>query len=163
MKPFIDQLSALGAGEPDAAQLRALGRVMTQLPLDRTAYRAAAPGEELVYVLHEAGDGPALYLVSDGAGVQSAPHEHQTWAVIAGLAGNELNVLYQLAEPGRRVVRPVSQSPVRAGEFIGLPSGAIHATLAADAQPTYHLHLYGRPLRLLAPYASRCYVADHTP
>jgi len=160
MEQFIKQLLAMPPGhQPEAAQLRALGEQMLALKLETQHYRAAIDSEELVHVLHEAADGPALYLVSDVAGVRSAPHAHQTWAVIAGLAGNELNVLYEITDATERTVKPVSQTPVRAGEFLCLPSTAIHATCAADAQPTYHLHLYGRPLRQLPPYASRCYRA----
>lgn len=147
--------------EPTAPQLEQLGQAMAALArtlqLDPRKYRTATGNEELVYVLHEADHAPSLYLVSDAAGVSSAPHEHQTWAIIAGISGNEHNILYQLADAASRSVRPVTQAAVKAGDYICLPADTIHATLAADGQPSCHLHLYGRPLRELPPYASRCY------
>jgi hypothetical protein len=58
-------------------------------------FRRALPGEELLYQLaFSTDDGPALYLVSDGAGVTSQAHGHETWVVIVGIFGREVNYLY---------------------------------------------------------------------
>lgn len=119
--------------------------------------RQAVGAEELVHVLHETENGPSLYLVSDAAGVRSLPHEHPTWAVIVGLSGNELNIVYRRADPGSRTVEPVHARELKAEDVLSLPAGAIHSTHALGSQPTFHLHLYGVPLRAFSPYASRCY------
>ena len=46
---------------------------------------------------------------------------------------------------------------IKAHDALYLSSDAIHATTAMDDTPTFHLHLYGRPLTELPPYAARCY------
>lgn len=160
IRKFFDEIPVLPRGVmPTASQMTSIGASMVALAqaISQHGHRAAQDGEELVYVLHETVDGPSLYLVSDAAGVRSAPHEHQTWAVIAGVSGNELNVLYEPVDADARTVRPVSVAEVKAGDVICLHPDAIHATYAMDDEPTYHLHLYGRPLRALPPFASRCY------
>jgi predicted metal-dependent enzyme (double-stranded beta helix superfamily) len=164
LQQFATELAALRIGvAPSDAQVVAIRACMLTLARaadwQRCGHRAACGAEELVYPLHEAAGRPSLYLVSDGPGVRSDPHGHCTWAVIVGLGGNELNVLYQHdgAVPG--TVTPVSETALKAFDALYLPPTAIHATLAADDVPTYHLHLYGRPLRELPPYPSRCFVA----
>lgn len=147
--------------EPSASELKRIGVSMLALAkaVDWAAlnFRRAAGSEELLYPLHETGKGPSLYLVSDAAGVRSAPHEHQTWAVIVGLSGKELNVLYEIDDLATRTVKPALEQEVGAMDVICLPAQAIHSTQAMGAEPTYHLHLYGASLNQLPPYPSRCY------
>ena len=70
-------------------------RICDAYPIDESIYPPARGTQELVYpiAVSESG-GPSLYLVSDAAGVSSAPHEHPTWAVIVGLSGSETNTLF---------------------------------------------------------------------
>lgn len=162
IKKFFDNLLELKLNdEPTEGQLNCIGVSMVVLAksveLDKKRYRKAIDSEELVYPLYEADFGPSLYLVSDAAGVQSAPHEHQTWAVIVGLSGNELNVTYEIFEFRTKTVKPVSETEVKSMDFICLSSKAIHSTCAAGREATYHLHLYGQPLHKLPSYQSRCY------
>jgi predicted metal-dependent enzyme (double-stranded beta helix superfamily) len=159
---FSEELSAMQVGAaPSSADIASLRASMLNLarsaPWDSLGHRPAQGDEELLYPLFEAAGRPSLYLVSDGPGVRSAPHEHCTWAVIVGLAGNELNEFHEADHAAPGSVRPVSETALRAFDALYLPPGAIHATLAADGQPTYHLHLYGKPLRELPPYPSRCF------
>jgi predicted metal-dependent enzyme (double-stranded beta helix superfamily) len=158
---FIAAVTRLRPGPaPTEHELAAIGQLLLGLAKanDWTALRLprATGSEELLHPLHVAPGEPALYLVSDAAGVASAPHEHQTWAVIAGLAGNELNILYQ-RDAATGAMQPLREVQVTALDVLCLPADAIHATRALGDQPTFHLHLYGRPLSELPPYASRCY------
>ena len=164
LQRFVADLAALRiAVTPSDAQVAAIRACMLTLARaadwTRSGYRAACGAEELLYPLHEAEGRPSLYLVSDGPGVRSEPHEHRTWAVIVGLSGNELNVLYEQDGTVPVTVRPVSETGLNAFDALYLPPAAIPATRAADDMPTYHLHLYGRPLRELPPYPSRCFTA----
>ncbi len=159
---FFEDLSNLAIGkDPGEHELQRIGVAMLALAgtmqREESSFRRAVDGEELVYALHETRGGPSLYLVSDAAGVRSEPHEHRTWAVIAGLSGVELNVIYEMHEPGGRTVKPVYRQEVKAMDVIRLPAKAIHSTYAMGAEPTFHLHLYGLPLNELPPYRSRCY------
>jgi predicted metal-dependent enzyme (double-stranded beta helix superfamily) len=99
-------------------------------------------------------------LVSDGAGVSSPPHEHFTWAVIVGIRGAEVNVVYELTNAQKRLVRPARRVLIAKGDVLVLETGAIHSTLVASSTPTCHLHLYGKPLETLPPFAVRRYDTD---
>ena len=162
IKAFFEKLPPIiVGGEPDASQFAQIAAAMTllakSLDLDKEKFPEAVSGQDLLYPLHVDEDGPALYLVSDAAGVQGAPHEHQTWAVIAGISGNEVNEVFEIRDPRTSVVAPVSKREIQSMDVLCMRSNEIHATYAAGPQATYHLHLYGKPLHRLPPYPSRCY------
>jgi len=113
----------------------------------------ASAGEELLYLIASSAHA-ALYLVSDGVGTSSPPHEHQTWAMIAGIRGIERNDFYQ--RDALTGIRLQSQRNVGVGEVVALTREAVHATSVQGAEPTYHLHLYGARLQDLPPFAQRC-------
>lgn len=121
---------------------------------------AAAHGEELCYELGvDPSSGMALYLVSDGPGSTSLPHEHLTWAVIAGASGVERNRLYRRVSPTR--VAETEVISVGEGDTLVLPSDSIHSTEVVGSAPTYHLHLYGLTLAALPPIATRTFQIAH--
>jgi len=138
-----------------AEQLRAAA---PELQIEPTHFPAAQPGEELLYELAvDPGGGPSLYLVSDGAGTHSPPHTHQTWAVVLGLRGVELNQLYRLAgDSGGRLQAVAAEQAVGPGECLVMQAEDIHAT-RVQGESCYHLHLYGRALSHLPPFATRCF------
>lgn len=150
---------------PSTATLQALATALMDWSrrTDLTAYRRALPTEERVHVLHTSASGPAAYLVSDGAETCSPPHEHQTWAVIVGIAGCEVNRLYALASPGApasaRKLRFESEQRVGPGESLVLAHTAIHSTSVLGPASTLHLHVYGQALERLPPFASRTFHA----
>jgi predicted metal-dependent enzyme (double-stranded beta helix superfamily) len=135
-----------------------LRRLAAELELPPEEFPPAGPSQELVYELGEGAGDIALYLVSDAPGTVSPPHEHLTWAVIAGAWGIEANTLYRIIDPERREVEACGEVVVAAGQALVLPQGAIHSTAALGPTATYHLHLYGKPLRLLPPLSERTYV-----
>jgi predicted metal-dependent enzyme (double-stranded beta helix superfamily) len=162
IKEFFENLPDIPVGgEPTAIQFTDIAASMAllakSLDFDNKTFPKAVNGQELLYPLHVVEDGPSLYLVSDAAGVQSAPHEHQTWAVIAGISGNEVNEIFAVRDTETKKVTPVSTKDIRFMDVLCMRSDEIHATLAAGPQATYHLHLYGKPLHRLPPYPSRCY------
>jgi predicted metal-dependent enzyme (double-stranded beta helix superfamily) len=119
-------------------------------------FREAAKGEELLYELAVSpGSGPSLYLVSDGVGVVGPPHCHETWVVIAGIRGRELNHRYAVHSLEARTVVHDTEVEVGPGQALVLAAADIHSTEVRGARPTFHLHLYGRPLRDLPSFDSR--------
>jgi predicted metal-dependent enzyme (double-stranded beta helix superfamily) len=121
--------------------------------------RAANAGEELVYPLSVGEhDGLSLYLLSDGVGVVSPPHEHCTWAVIAGVRGRELSHVYRRLSSAARSVVHTGSSEVGAGEVLVLDESAIHSTESIGPVATFHLHLYGCPLHQLPAFEARCFM-----
>lgn len=166
IEKFVKEMAALNLGDsPAAGELAEVGRLLQGLARsidwDASQIRYANRNEELLYPLHVAPGQPALYLVSDGPGVTSAPHGHGTWAVIVGLSGNELNTLYERGPGASASVRALRHIAVTTHDVLCLPATAIHATRAMDDVPTFHLHLYGKPLTELAPYSTRCYPTLH--
>ncbi len=164
---FISQVAqGLRSGKtPTLEQLQTIATELLALckatEFDTLLHAAAKPGEERLHALAVSDwDGPSVYLVSDGAGVSSPPHEHQTWAVIVGLRGVERNTRY-LRVPGQgRWVVQQGVTDVGAGEFLCMAESEIHATEVVGDGPTYHVHLYGRALSALPTFAERCFVAQ---
>lgn len=151
----IRSLAARG-GEDGLTEIAAVLQQLASSPHWKNVHwPAALPGEELLYELAVSPGGASLYLVSDGSGVISPPHEHGTWAVIAGLRGNEANVLYPRVVAGQ--VAPIDRVVVGPGALMVLAATAIHATEVVGAEPTFHLHLYGKPLSELASFGSRVF------
>jgi predicted metal-dependent enzyme (double-stranded beta helix superfamily) len=164
IKAFFEHLPRIPFDrEPDASQFAEIAASMAllakSLKLDTAKFPEAVDGQELLYPLHVGDDGPSLYLVSDAAGVQGEPHDHQTWAVIAGISGNEVNEAFEIRDSQTRKVAPVSRREIQSMDVLCMSRDEIHATYAAGPQATYHLHLYGKPLHRLPPYPSRCYTA----
>ena len=97
-----------------------------------------------VTVLHEE-PGYGLWLVAvawlprRGA----PPHNHGTWAVVAGVDGSEKNILWRrrgalLERQGEEVLGP--------GQVAAFTPNAIHSVLNESERTTLSLHVYGRNL-----------------
>jgi predicted metal-dependent enzyme (double-stranded beta helix superfamily) len=160
-------VAKLNQGSVSEASLTAVADVLRQLAaelaLPPADFPPAGPSQELIYALAEdARCGIALYLVSDAPGTVSSPHEHLTWAVIAGIRGVEANTLYRIINSESRRVGACGEVVVAAGQSLMLPERAIHSTAALGATATYHLHLYGKPLRSLPPLRERTYMLRGT-
>ncbi len=124
-------------------------------------FPAAEVGKEHLHVLAISDTGgPSVYLVSDGVGVTSPPHEHQTWAVIVGVRGVERNIQYRRLPGDHRQVVEQGVVDVGTGEYLCMAEADIHATDVVGDQPSYHVHLYGRALSALPAFAERCFVAQ---
>jgi hypothetical protein len=106
------------------------------------------------YRLNPGEDGFALYLNSLLPGKTTIPHNHDTWAVIAALEGEELNRVYRRtddgSDPERATLDIVREVVVRPGTPIAFLPEDIHSIHVAGAAPTLHFHLYGRPLETLS-------------
>jgi predicted metal-dependent enzyme (double-stranded beta helix superfamily) len=151
--------------EPSLAGLQSVGDDLLELcrglDFGRLDLQEAGPGQELVHNLAVSSrGGPSIYLVSDGPGVTSRPHEHRTWAVIVGIRGCEINTRFQrMAKDSRQVVAADVVS-VGAGQVLVMLPAEIHATSVLGEQATFHLHLYGSALHALPPFQSRCFEAS---
>lgn len=161
-REVIDRVHGSLRGAPSAQQLREaaelLGTLARSPAWESPEYREASANEELVYELAASpGGGAALYLVSDGASVSSQPHRHDTWVVIVGIRGYEVNHLYLRLPGARKTVARSSELEVGPLSVLVLHEQDIHSTQVRGSGPTFHLHLYGRPLHALPSFSSRCY------
>src|SRR4051812_39412489 len=76
-----------------------LKQLAAEVVFPRSDFPLARAGEEIVHELaQDLLSGIALYLVSDAPGARTPPHDHQTWAVIVGIEGIELNRLYKVTD-----------------------------------------------------------------
>ena len=98
------------------------------------------------YTLHEDADGAfAMYAVAMHPGHAQPPHDHTTWAVIAGVRGAERNSLYRRPEtPGPAPLGHLADITVAAGGALALGPTDIHAIEVLGPGDALHLHLYGR-------------------
>ena len=100
-----------------------------------------------VTVLHEEPDhGLWLVAVCWLPGCGAPPHNHGTWAVVAGVNGEEENTVWRrrcggLEAQGAYTIRP--------GQTAGFLSNAIHSVVNKGQRTTLSLHVYGRNLNFV--------------
>ncbi|MBS0343880.1 MAG: cysteine dioxygenase family protein [Proteobacteria bacterium] len=104
-----------------------------------------------VHLLHEEPDHTlAIVAVCWLPGRETPPHNHGTWAVVAGVDGPERNVFWRRVDDGARAgyaeLERVGQQVVEAGDVLAMPSGAIHSVANDTTAITLTLHAYGRHL-----------------
>ena len=87
----------------------------------------------------------ALYANSALGGHGTPAHNHTTWAVIAGVTGEELNRFYERIPQGG--VRETGQHVVRQGSGVAFLPDDLHS-IHIDA-PLLNFHLYGLALEQL--------------
>ena len=128
------------------AELVALAARRDLFPVDE--FPPIEGGNASMYRLSEDADHRyALYVVAPAPGQFAPPHDHSTWAVIAGVHGRENNKLYTRTDDGTQPgVAQIEQSvelDVVPGTAIALMPDDIHSIhLGADG-PHANLHLYG--------------------
>ena len=99
-----------------------------------------------LYRLHEDSDHRfALYANAASGNVASPVHNHTTWAVIVGIAGDELNRIHERTADGGVV--EVGSKVVGRGSGIAFMPDDLHA-IRIDA-PLLNFHLYGQGLEQL--------------
>ena len=98
----------------------------------------------------------ALYASAGGAGKKVPPHNHTTWAIIAGVHGAERNVAYERLDNGAQegVVQlreaPSKEKTLKRGDVIAfLPDDFHHIETPVGSGNALHLHFYGLSLEHL--------------
>jgi rhodanese-related sulfurtransferase len=92
----------------------------------------------------------ALYASAGRPGKSQPPHNHTTWAAIAGVHGEEHNVFYARVDdrtvPGRGTLRRTGERVVRRGGSCAFLPDDFHTIEVTGDVPSLHLHMYGRSL-----------------
>ena len=104
-----------------------------------------------VYVLHEEADHTlAVVAVCWLPQRETPPHNHGTWAIVAGVDGPERNVFWKRiddgARPGYAELEHAGEKIVGPGDALAMPSGTIHSVANDTDAVTLTLHVYGRHL-----------------
>ena len=101
-----------------------------------------------VHVLHEEADHSlAVFMVSWDPHKGVKPHDHGTWALIAGVEGIERNTIYaRLDDRGRdgyAEIEAKSETLAGPGDLICMKNGGIHSVWNDGDAVTLSLHTYG--------------------
>ena len=108
----------------------------------------------VVYRLSEDADlRYALYASAGMPGKAQPPHNHTTWAAIAGVYGDEHNVFYERIDnrdaPGTGRLRRTGERTVTRGNAVAFLPDDFHTIEVLGDKPSLHLHVYGRSLEHL--------------
>lgn len=104
-----------------------------------------------VHILHEEPDHTlAVFAVAWLPGRGAPPHNHGTWAVVAGVDGPEKNVYWKRLDDGSRSgyaeLKRVGEEVVGPGDAVALLPDAIHSVANETDRATLSLHIYGKHL-----------------
>jgi len=155
----VEQLRVLlDSDAPTPAALAAAEAVLRTLAARQALWPAEdfpIPADRLwqAYKLHEDADGRyAVYAVPMRPGHAQPPHDHTTWALIAGVRGVERNVLYARPAAGAPAAPLVvrAQALVAAGSSLAIGPSDLHAIEVLGPGDALHLHVYGRGFGHLA-------------
>jgi rhodanese-related sulfurtransferase/predicted metal-dependent enzyme (double-stranded beta helix superfamily) len=133
-------------------QLIALASRTELFPEDSFPVPEGRPGK--AYRLAEDADhGFALYAAAGSPGRTAPPHNHTTWAVIAGVYGEEHNVFYRRTDdrsvPSQGSLEKTHELTIVRGNACTLMADDFHTIETRGPRPGLHLHMYGMSLEHL--------------
>jgi len=104
-----------------------------------------------VHLLHEEPDHTlAVFAIAWLPGRGAPPHNHGTWAVVAGVDGLETNVFWKRVDdgtrPGYAEIRQNGEKLFSSGEVVAFLPHEIHSVVNETAAVTVSLHTYGKHL-----------------
>jgi len=155
LQHYIDDLRRIAAATDDENELfeqlaPLAGRVVADPSwLQPRHYQSDAEQGFGVHLLHEEDDHSlAVFVVNWMPGRGTPPHDHGTWAVVAGIEGAERNVRYARVDDASRedyaeleVKKAFDADP---GEVLCIHTGGIHKVSNETDAMTLSLHTYGR-------------------
>jgi predicted metal-dependent enzyme (double-stranded beta helix superfamily) len=156
---FVGSLRAIATESADPAEIMARLRPLTRaLAVGRTwleprHYTCDAEQGFGVHVLHEEPDHTLMVFAASWLpGRGARPHNHGTWAVVAGVDGLERNIFWRRLDdggrPGYARIQKQSEKVFGPGDVLTLLPDAIHSVINDSAQVTVSLHVYGYNLNL---------------
>ena len=131
------------------SELIALASRAELFPPAHFANQPGRPGT--IYHLAEDADGRfALYGSAGVPGKAQPPHNHTTWASIAGVYGDEHNVFYERTDhgeaPGEGSLQKTHELTIRRGNACAMLPEDFHTIEVTSKTESLHLHLYGKTL-----------------
>lgn len=155
LKQFVDDLRAIEAERTDPSDVIARVRpLVRELALSRTwleprHYRCDEAQGFGVHLLHEERDHTlAVFAASWLPGRGAPPHNHGTWAVVAGVDGPEKNIFWKRVDdgsrPGYAELIKQGEKVFGAGEVVSFLPDSIHSVVNETDAVTVSLHVYGK-------------------
>ncbi len=165
VRRLVDQAREIEKTGVNRANLEKIGGLLSSLASRADLF----PQEEFplgadggIYRLAEDPDHRfALYASAGGPGKKVPPHNHTTWAIIAGVHGAERNVVYDRLDNGAREdfvqlrEAPAKEKTLRRGDVICYLAEDFHHIETPPSDPgagsgeALHLHFYGLSLEHL--------------
>jgi len=150
----VDLRRVAGASDDPGHIVQELKPLVQRLALDKSwvEERFYRPNEEQGFsatLLHEEPDHSlAVLAVSWLPGRGAPPHDHGTWAVVAGVDGPEKNTFWKRVDdasrPGYAEIVKSGEKVFSEGHVLTMLPGAIHSVDNESDQITLSLHVYGR-------------------
>jgi predicted metal-dependent enzyme (double-stranded beta helix superfamily) len=105
-----------------------------------------------VYLLHEEGDHSlAVFAVSWLPHRGAPPHDHGTWAIVAGVDGPEKNEFFERRDdrsrPGYAELKKVGEKVFGVGDVLAMRTGQIHSIWNESEAVSVSLHIYGKNIQ----------------
>jgi predicted metal-dependent enzyme (double-stranded beta helix superfamily) len=111
--------------------------------IDRRVAKGLEAGRNLVH--EEPDHSLAILLVNWRAGSRAPAHDHGTWALIAGVEGEEINTLWRRQDDGSRAgfaqIEPLAEVAVGPGQVLCIGEHDIHTV--STPNPALAVHIYG--------------------
>jgi len=160
VRQLVDQARAIEKSGVTTANLGKIGGLLASLARRADLF----PQDEFplgpdggIYRLSEDPDHRfALYASAGGPGKKVPPHNHTTWAIIAGVHGEERNVVYDRLDNGAQADKvqlreaTAKEKTLRNGDVIAyLPDDFHHIETPVGSGNALHLHFYGLSLEHL--------------
>jgi predicted metal-dependent enzyme (double-stranded beta helix superfamily) len=154
LKRFVDDLRGITAQETDPRRIiervRPLARdlALARTWLEPRHYQCDEGQGFGVHLLHEEADHSlAVFAGAWMPGRGAPPHNHGTWAVVAGVDGAETNVFWKRVDDGARpgyaeIVRQGAKV-FADGDVVSFQPDAIHSVVNETSAVTVSLHVYG--------------------
>ncbi|KMM80710.1 cysteine dioxygenase [Pseudomonas deceptionensis] len=161
IEDFLQEIRVINQSGVDRAALSRIVALLENLAGRRDLFNfqhfpAPVPGQGSTafrYRLNDDGDTPTLYLNSLLPGKSTLPHNHETWAIISAVEGEEINYVYtrhdEGREPGFTTLHLEREVIVQPGTSISFLGDDLHGIKVEGEQATLHFHLYGLPLESL--------------
>ena len=152
MKSVKDIISSKGISRDTLAEVKDLVAAMTHEAelFGESEFPTPKPDElAKIYLLSdEEGGDYSLYLISVLPLGPSPVHDHGTFAVIAGLDGEEENTIYKRLDDksvaGEATLEEDYRVVLKNGDAIAFMPEDIHHINVVSKKPTRHFHLYGK-------------------
>ena len=155
VEQYVSDIRAIVAAETDS-------KAITDRVKPLAKHLAAAPGwmkdeyrtvdEEQgfgVHLLHEEDNHDlAVFVLTWMPGRGTQPHNHLTWAVVAGIEGEEYEEEFERVDdgskPGYAKLKKTGETTLRPGDVTACTPAAIHKVWNTGDQLSISLHTYGR-------------------
>ena len=155
LEQYVNDLKAIVAETSDEGEIiRRVGPLAQRVVADKSWLQSKhyETDEEQgfgVHLLHEEADHSlAVILVNWLPGRGTPPHDHGTWAVVAGIEGTERNVRYKRLDdrsnPDYAELVVKEDFAANEGELVCIKTGGIHKVTNETERMTLSLHTYGR-------------------